>query len=105
MEEAEYSFRKQASESKQTIRNVPTDMTCNATLESPVVKSLWENIVMSSELDPSSFTQKLCYKNVVKLYLKVRSFSYARDYLNKYKIKQKQVKKKALRKVVKRRPK
>ena len=102
MEEVEYSFRKQVSESKLTIRNIPTDMICNATLESPVVKSLWDNIVMSSGVYPSSSTQKLCLENVVKLYLKARSVSYARDYLNKYKIKQKQVKKKALRKDLKR---
>ena len=50
----------------------------------------------------STSTQKLCLENVVKLYLKVRSFSYARDYLNKYKIKQKHVNKKALRKDLKR---
>ena len=102
LEQAEYLFRKQVSESKLTIRNIPTDMICNATLESPVVKSLWDNIVMSSGVYPSSSTQKLCLENVVKLYLKARSVSYARDYLNKYKIKQKQVKKKALRKDLKR---
>ena len=59
MEEAEYSFRKQVSESKLTIRNIPTDMTCNGTLEPPVVKSLWDNIVMSSGVEPSRFYTKI----------------------------------------------
>ena len=71
--------------SKHLLRNIPTDTICNATIKFPVVKSLWNNIVMSSGVDPSSSTQKLCLENVIKLYLKVRSFSYARDFLTKYK--------------------
>ena len=34
---------------------------------------LWENIVLSSTVDPSSTTQKLCLENTIKLYIKVRS--------------------------------
>ena len=59
------------------------------------------HIVMSSGICPSGSTQKLCLENVVKLYLKVRSFSYAKDYVTKYKIKEKQVNKRALRKDMK----
>jgi hypothetical protein len=40
-------------------------------------------------------------ENVVKLYLKVRSFSYAKDDVVKYKIREKEVKKGALRKDMK----
>jgi hypothetical protein len=48
-------------------------------------------------VDPSSATQKLCLENTIKLYVKVHSFSYMPlDHLNKYKIKEKQTKKKAL---------
>ena len=67
----------------------------------PVVRSLWENIVMSSGIDISSPTQKLCLENVVKLYLRVTSFSYVRDFITKYKIKEKQTKSKGLRKYLK----
>ena len=102
LEEAEYLFRKQVSDSPQgTLRKIPTDTICSNALKSPVVKSLWDNIVMSAGVDHSSSTQKLCLENVIKLYLRVRSFSYARDYLTKHKIKEKQLKKKALRKDLK----
>ena len=91
LEEAEISFRKEVTKSKLVLRNIPTENICFSTLRSPAVKSLWDNIV----------TQKLCLENVVKLYLKVRSFSYAKDYVTKYKIKEKQVNKRALRKDMK----
>ncbi len=55
-----------------------------------------DNIILSSELQPSSSTHKLCLENINKLYLKVRSFSYANDYTTKYNIKVKQLKGKAL---------
>lgn len=102
LEEAEISFRQHVDMTKQSLRNIPTETICNDTLSSPVVKSLWDNIVLSSGVDISSPVQKLCLENVIKLYLKVRSFSYARDYLTKHKIKEKQTKKKALRKEMKR---
>lgn len=82
VEEAEHTFRKQVSESRLTLRNIPIHTMCNSILESPMVKSLWENIVLSAGVDKTSSTHKLCLENVVKLYLKVRAFSYARDYLN-----------------------
>ena len=92
IEEAEHTFRKQVCKSRLTLRNIPVDTMCNATLQSPMVKSLWENIVMSAGIDKTSSTQKLCLENVVKLFLRVRAFSYARDYLNKYKMRRKSVK-------------
>ena len=102
LEEAEYLFRKQVSESTQgTLRKIPTDAICSNVFKSPAVKSLCDNIVMSAGVDHSSSTQKLCLENVIKLYLRVRSFSYARDYLTKHKIKEKQLKKKVLRKDLK----
>ena len=84
------------------LRNIPIDSLCNKALESPMVKSLWENILISSGVNSASSTQKLCLENIIKLFLKVRSFSYARDYLNKHKIKERKIKQKALRKDLKR---
>ena len=89
VEEAEICFRK----------NVKI---CESTLNSPVVKSRWEDIVLESGIEESSCTQKLCLENIVKLYVRVRSFSYARHYISKYKIKEKKTKSKALRKDLKR---
>lgn len=101
VEEAEICFRKTVSEGELVLRNIPTEMICESTLNSPVVKSLWENIVLESGTDETNPTQKLCLENIIKLYLRVRSFSYARDYISKYKIKEKQTKSKSLRKDLK----
>ena len=101
LEVAELSFRRELSNAKDVLRNIPTDLICSKVLDFPVVKSLRENIVLSSSIDIASPTQKLCLQNVVKLYLKVRSFSYVRDFITKYKIKEKQTKTKAIRKQLK----
>ena len=71
-------------------------------IKSPKVKSLWENIVLTAGVNTTGQTQKLCLENLIKLYLKVRSFTYARDYLNTHKIKEKKTRQKALRKDLKR---
>ena len=102
LETAELAFRGEINRSEGIIRNIPTDTIYNAVVENPKVKSLWENIVMSCSIQPSSTTQKLCLENVLKLFLKVRSFSYAKDYISKYQIKEKQGKSKALRNELKR---
>ena len=102
VEEAEICFRQNVGEGELVLRNIPTEIICESTLSSSVVKSLWENIVLQSIEDQSSSTQKLCLENIVKLYIRVRSFSYPRDYTSKYKIKEKQTKSKSLRKDLKR---
>ena len=104
LESTEYIFQRHINESKMALRNIPFDSLCNKALESPMVKSLWENVVISSGVNPAGSTQKLCLENEVKmkLFLKVRSFSYARDYLNKHKIKERKTKQKVLRKDLKR---
>ena len=101
LEVAELCFRSEVN-AKDLLRNIPIDFICNQVSDFPVVRSLWENIVMSSGIDISSPTQKLCLENVVKLYLRVRSFSYVRDFITKYKIKEKQTKSKGLPKYLKR---
>ena len=83
------------------IGHIPVEAVCDNTLKSPTVQSLWENIVFSCEVQPSNATQKLCLENIVKLYLRVRAFSYARDFISKYRIREKQSKKKGLRKEMK----
>ena len=105
LEEAEISFRKHVGTGDITasIRNIPMDMICVSTLDSPLVKSLWHNIVLDSGVEKSCSTEKILLENIVKLYLRVRSFSYARDYISKYKIKEKRTKSKAIRKNLKQR--
>jgi hypothetical protein len=79
LQEAEINFRREVNKSKEVLRNIPVDVICYKTISTPIVKSLWDNIVVSSGVNPSGDTQKLCLENIVKLFLKVRSFSYARD--------------------------
>ena len=84
------------------IRHIPLKTVCDATLKSPTVKSLWENIVFSCEVQPSSSTQKLCLKNIVQLYLKSQCiFLHKRLYYTKYRINERQSKKRAVRKEMK----
>ena len=101
LHEAEICFRKEVNKTD-IIRNIPVDTICFSTIRLPIVKSLWENIVLTSGVNPSCDMSKLCLENIVKMFLKVRSFSYTKDYVTQYKIKGKQGKKKALRKDLKR---
>ena len=56
VEEAEILFRKNIGESEQVLPNIPVENICGKTLNSPVVKSLWENIVLESGIEESSAT-------------------------------------------------
>ena len=64
----------------------------------PVVLSLWENIILGLDFGVSSKCSKLALENFGKLYIRVRSFSHAKDIVSQYKLKAKQSKAKALRK-------
>ena len=101
LQEAEINFRREVNKSEEVLGNIPVDVICYKTISMPIVKSLWDNIVVSSGVNPSGDTQNLCLENIVKLFLKVRSFSYARDYITQYKIREKQRNSKALRKDLK----
>ena len=63
---------------KDLLTKIPCDTLCNDALESPLLKSLWENILQGCNQDLSKQTTKLCLENIIKLYLQVRSFSYAK---------------------------
>ena len=71
-------------------------------LDSPLLKSLWENIIQDCGPETLKQTQKPCLENILKLHLRVCSFSYANDYISKFKIRQKAAKSKSLRKELKR---
>ena len=73
----------------------------NEVLASSHVKSLWCNIVADCDIEISKECQSLCLENIVKLYLTVRSFSFAKDIVNKYKLIEGAQRKKALRKELK----
>ena len=97
-ENAEYVFRKHLSRSKKSvITAIPTDKIVDEILALPVVISVWENITTDLDCDISNECKKLVLENFVKLFVRVRSFSYAKDIVNRYKLKGKTSKKKALR--------
>ena len=73
----------------------------NEVLSSALVKSLWNNILENCDTEISKECQSLRLENIIKLYIQVRCFSYAKDIVNKYKISEKLSRKKALRKELK----
>ena len=101
LETVEIVFRQFIAKQATVVSAIPCDTLCSEALESPLIKSLWENILQECKDLPKQ-TTKLCLQNIVKLYIKVRSFSYARDYISKFKIKQNAAKSKGLRKELKR---
>ena len=57
---------------------------------------------MGCNEEVSKQSNKLCLENIIKLYLKVCSFSYAKDYISKFNIQRKAAESKALRRELKR---
>ena len=100
LEVAEILFR-QFMGNQPTVKNIPCDKLCNDAIDSTLIKSLWGNIIQGCGNNISKQTSKLCLENIVKLYLRVRSFSYAKDFISKFKIQQKAKKSKGLRKELK----
>ena len=76
LEIAKVIFHEKLNESEEILRMIPVENICIKTMNSPQVKSLGENIVISADVNMSSSTRKLLLENVIKLYLKVRSSSY-----------------------------
>ena len=58
---------------------IPTDKVIDQVLTTPVVQSLWESIIADLDSTISSECSKLALENFVKLYVRIRSFSHARD--------------------------
>ena len=87
-ESAEITFRKHVSAGK-TIITIPVDTIVDEILMQPIVLSLWENITMGLDFEISSECSKLALENFVKLFVRVRSYSYAKDTVSHYKVKQK----------------
>ena len=95
---AELSFRTHIMGSKADVTtSIPVDKIVDDILMQPVVLSLWENITLGLDFSISSECSKLALENFVKLFVRVRSFSYAKDIVSRHKLKGKQSKTKALR--------
>ena len=98
-EVSELLFRKHTNSDRVTC--LPVDTIVNEVMSSPLVKNLWCNIIQNCEVETSKeCRQSLCLENVVKLYVTIRCFSFAKDIVNKYKLSQ-VAQKKSLRKDLK----
>ena len=57
-------------------------------------------MVTDADIKPDSYVSKEVLYGIVKLYVRVRAFSVAKDVIQKYKIKNKQAKAKSLRREI-----
>ena len=76
-------------------------ITLKATSDSDVLSN-YGLIITDAEIKPSSHVIKDVLHGIITLYVRVRSFSFARDVIEKYKIRMKQTKGKSLRKDISR---
>ena len=98
---AEINFKIVTTESEEPITKISkTDIVDNLE-KNPKVDSLFQEWVGSADLEVSKDVSKDVLHQVLLLYIKVRSFSFAKDVINKHKAKQKSSKSKALRKEIK----
>jgi hypothetical protein len=102
LEVVENLFREFIQKQTIVVKIIPCEKLCNDALDLLLLKSLWENIMQDCSQETSKQIKKLCLENIVKLYSRVRSFSYAKDYISNFKMQQKAVKSKSLRKELKR---
>lgn len=98
-ETIELVFRKYTT--KERVTCLPVEKMVEEVLASSDVASLWGNVVENCEVNVSKECQQLCLENVIKLYLTVRCFSFAKDIIQKYNLEQGIQQKKALRKSLK----
>ena len=99
LEVSELVFRKNTN--KEKVSCLPVDTVVNEVLASPHVQSLWCNIIQNCDVQISKECRSSCLENVIKLYITVRSFSFAKDIVNKCKLSRGTKKTKALRKELK----
>ena len=64
----------------------PVETMVNEVLSLATVNGLWDNIVDNCDSEISKECKSLCLENFMKLYIKVRCFSFAKDIVNKYKL-------------------
>ena len=93
----EITFRKHLHSKKGIHVSVATDDVVEEVLAMPAAKRFWENIILNVDSHLTNECSKLTLENFVKLYVRIRGFSYAKVIVNKYKLKEKASKTKALR--------
>ena len=66
------------------------------------ILALYQTLLSSAALQVDKDIAKDVFEKILMLFIKVRSFSYAKDIVNKFKISQRKAKSKALRKEIQR---
>ena len=87
---------------KSGIRNIDIDCMTNILMQFTYIQDFFGLIVSAADTEPSKEIVKNMLFSIINLYLKVRSFSYAKDIICKHRTSSKQKKSKALRKEIKR---
>ena len=95
----ELHFRQNTREARQLI---DLEHVVMISVKDPQVTASYNVILSHAELEICNSVSKDILHNIISLYIKVRSFSFAKDIVQKHKIKQKQCKAKALRKELER---
>lgn len=97
---AECYFRDFASKSDFQRLDIAS-ITCKAISDSDILGN-YKLMISNAELEPDSHVGKDVLYSIVRLYVTVRSFSFTRDIIQRYKIKAKQTKTKSLHKEISR---
>lgn len=99
-ERTEHYFRDATS--KSNVQNIAYASIISRSVHDVEVISAYNSMLSNSELLINSSVAKDVLHNIIQLYVKVRSFSFAKDIIQKHKIRLKQMKSKALRKDISR---
>jgi len=96
----EHYFRDATS--KTNVQNIAFASIISRSVHDAEVVSAYNSMLSNSELKINSNVAKDVLHNIIQLYVKVRSFSFAKDIIQKHKIRLKQMKSKAVRKDISR---
>ena len=97
-ERTEHYFRVITSESN--VQKIDVTSIISRSVHDVDVVSAYNSMLLDSELMVNKAVAKDVLYNIIQLYVKVRSFSFAKDIIQKHKMKLKQMKSKALRKEI-----
>ena len=97
---AELQFRVQTG--KEVSHKICVDKIVDNLLHQPVLRSKWSMLVEECGCNISKGRSNIFLDQILSLFIKIYSFSYAKDIVQKYKVQQKAAQKKGLRKEIQR---
>lgn len=97
---AELHFRAQTG--KEVCHRICVDTIVGNLFKQPALKSKWNMLVEECSCEITEKRSLVFLDQILMLFIKIRSFSYAKDVVQKYKLNQRATKQKALRKEIER---